>query len=70
MGSFQIILNGHAVHVRELGKGRYRVSMADIDIGNLSRTIVNGQSKWISTTRLKPELAQKIGALIDQFYKV
>jgi len=69
MESFQIIVDDHPVHVRQLGNGEYRISMADIDLGNLTKSIVNGQSEWFSTTFLKLELAQKIGALIDQFTK-
>lgn len=69
MDSFEIIVDQHRVQIRRIDPDQFRVSMADIDLGNLSRSVVAGQSEWVSTTSLKTDLVKKMGTLIDQFYK-
>lgn len=69
MDSFEIIVDQHRVKITRLEPDQFRVSMADIDLGNLSRSMSNGQSEWASTTHLKSELVEKMGVLIDQFYR-
>lgn len=70
MASFNIKLGEVILTITPLAEKTYRVTLADIELGNvLCEYDDSDKIVWSTNTLLNPILVKKIGALIEEYLK-